>query len=312
MKMSRKVDEKLGIKNSHSEKFDISKEKQLKQTLEQEGFNFKAIDHALWSAQNKAVNVTLYKSGKILVQGNGTEDFVLKYLNNSAQLSLIAKTAVQNSPEDHSFTSWIGSDESGKGDYFGPLVIASVLVDETNKNKLTEIGVKDSKTLNDKQIGVMSAKIKNCSIFSTVVINPQKYNELYDKFKNLNKMLAWGHARAIENILEKKPCENAISDKFGDESLIKNALLKHGRSINLIQKTKAESDIAVAAASILARDEFVKRLAQFSKIYNIDLPKGASEKTIKQANLFAEKYGIAMLGSIAKLHFKTTRLIKSV
>ena len=106
--------------------------------------------------------------------------------------------------------------------------------------------------------------MKNNCVFSIVTINPAKYNELYTKFGNLNKLLAWGHARTIENILEKADCEYALSDKFGDEKLIKNALMGKGQNIKLEQRCKAESDIAVAAASILAREQFLKIMADFS------------------------------------------------
>ena len=148
------------------------------------------------------------------------------------------------------------------------------------------------------------------SSFSTDLdFNTSLLGEPNEKFKNLNKLLAWGHARVIENILEKKVCENAISDKFGDESLIKNALLKNGRKINLVQRTKAESDLAVAAASILAREEFVTRMRNFELEYKMSFPKGASEKTILAAGEFVSKYGKENLGNIAKLHFKTTSQI---
>ena len=155
----------------------------------------------------------------------------------------------------------------------------------------------------------MACQIKENSTFSVVTINPAKYNELYSKFKNLNNLLAWGHARAIENILEKKECKNAISDKFGNESLIKNALMTHGKTINLEQRVRAEDDIAVAAASILARNEFVQRFKKMSREYGINFQKGASEKVKEQAKLFIEKNGKEALPNIAKMHFKTTKEI---
>jgi ribonuclease HIII len=185
--------------------------------------------------------------------------------------------------------------------------VAGVLVDEDNIKKLSLFNIQDSKKLNDSTIEKVALQIKANSIFSVVVINPLKYNELYSKFLNLNNLLAWGHARAIENILEKKPCQNALSDKFGNESLIKNALMKKGRTINLEQRTKAESDLAVAAASILARNEFVQRMKKLSREYGMDFQKGASQKVKEQATEFISKYGFESLKNIAKLHFKTTK-----
>ncbi|MDD3014595.1 MAG: ribonuclease HIII [Candidatus Gastranaerophilales bacterium] len=295
-------------KDIYSSKFDIKKEQELKKKLEDSGFTMKSADHAFWRAQNSEVTVTLYLSGKIVVQGKGTEDFISKFLN----ITIFEQKSLMPEIVSPKYSSWIGTDESGKGDYFGPLVVAGVLADQNNVKIFQKLGVKDSKKLSDENIEKIAFQIKANSVFSVVTINPAKYNQLYSKFKNLNNLLAWGHARAIENILEKKECKNAISDKFGNESLIKNALLTHGKTINLEQRVRAEDDIAVAAASILARHEFVQRIKKMSREYNIDFQKGASQKVKDQAKLFIEKYGMNNLANIAKLHFKTTaELVKA-
>lgn len=291
------------MNNTYTAKFDTSKESELKQKLEKNGFNFQQVQYAFWRAQKNGLTVTLYNSGKLLVQGKETDNFLKEYLGieNSTQTVLaLPETKIK-------YSSWIGTDESGKGDYFGPLVVAGVLVDEENIKKLSEFNIQDSKKLNDSIIEKVAIQIKANSTFSVIVINPAKYNELYSNFKNLNTLLAWGHARAIENILEKKPCQNALSDKFGNESLIKNALLKKGRSINLEQRVRAESDLAVAAASILARNEFVQRIKKLSAEYGIPFQKGASQKVKDQASEFVNKYGSDSLKNLAKLHFKTTK-----
>ncbi|OGI23310.1 MAG: ribonuclease HIII [Candidatus Melainabacteria bacterium RIFOXYA2_FULL_32_9] len=302
-------------KEFYSSKYDINKESELKNKLSADGFIFKSIDHAFWSAQKNGITVTLYKSGKILAQGKNTEEFVEQFLENSNQRLAISsknQTPVQTKLEipKPKIDCWIGTDESGKGDYFGPLVVAGVLVDQENIKKFQEINVRDCKKINDVSIEKLAWQIKANSIFSVVTINPNKYNQLYAKFNNLNNLLAWGHARAIENILEKKECKNAISDKFGNESLIKNALMTHGKTINLEQRHKAEDDIAVAAASILARNEFLQRMKKMSQEYGINFQKGASEKVKEQARLFIEKYGFESLSQIAKMHFKTTLELK--
>ncbi len=290
--------------NSCSLKFDLSKESSLKIRLEKNGFNFKQAEHTLWRAQNSEVTVTLYKSGKLLVQGKNAEEFAAKYLDSKIKTPACAGISIKT------HKSWIGTDESGKGDYFGPLVIAGVMADDENLEKLSGLGIQDSKKLNDTFIQKIAPEIKKISTHSIVTINPAKYNELYKKIGNLNNLLAWGHARAIENILEKKPCHNALSDKFGNEALIKNALLKNGKKINLEQRTKAEDDIAVAAASILARDEFVRRIKKMCERYGIKFSKGASEEVIKQAKQFVAKYSFDGLTNVAKLHFKTTEKVR--
>lgn len=203
--------------------------------------------------------------------------------------------------------SYIGTDESGKGDFFGPLVIAGVGLDEQEIQALKKIGVKDSKALVDTSISKISFEIKKIigNNFSIILITPETYNKLFLQMKNVNRILAWGHAKVIENILEKKNYSEAISDKFGDESLILNSLQSKGSKINLYQRTKAERYTAVAAASILARDKFNFWFESNSKELNIKLPKGASEKVILTANEIKSKFGEDSLTKYVKRHFKT-------
>lgn len=204
----------------------------------------------------------------------------------------------------------IGIDESGKGDYFGPLVIAAVFVDATTQGELKLMEVRDSKKISDGRILEMAPDIKTICPHSVIAIGPQKYNELYAKIRNLNRLLAWGHAKALENLLERGvSCERAISDQFGDERLILNALQEKGRKIVLEQRTKAESDLAVAAASILARAEFLLRLKRLSDEIGTTLPKGASPAVELAGKMIVKKHGQERLGTVAKLHFKTTKAV---
>lgn len=204
----------------------------------------------------------------------------------------------------------IGIDESGKGDYFGPLVIAAVFVDATTQGELRLMEVRDSKKLSDGRVLEMAPDIKTICPHSVIAIGPQKYNELYAKIKNLNRLLAWGHAKALETLLERGiTCERAISDQFGDERLILSALQEKGQKISLEQRPKAESDLAVAAASILARAEFLIRLKRLSSEVGTTLPKGASPAVELAAKMIIKKHGRDRLGTVAKLHFKTTKAV---
>ena len=212
----------------------------------------------------------------------------------------------KSAPESEDPEELIGTDESGKGDYFGPLVIAGVFGNLETSKKLMEMGVADSKKLSDSQISLIAPEIKKLCPFSIVVIGNEKYNELYGKIKNLNKLLAWGHARAIENVLEKTKCQYALSDQFGDPSLIEKALLEKGTNIILSQRHRAEENVIVAAASILARCEFVSRLAELEKSYGMQFPKGCSTMTVNAARDFVKRLGISELVKVSKLHFKTT------
>ena len=203
----------------------------------------------------------------------------------------------------------IGIDESGKGDYFGPLVIAAVFVTPALEQDLALMQVRDSKKISDGRILELAPDIRLLCPHSLVAIGPQRYNELYAKIKNLNRLLAWGHARALENLLQQVECDLAIADQFGDERLILNALQEKGKQIRLVQRTKAESDLAVAAASILARAEFLQRLDRLSQELNTTLPKGASPAVELAGRMVVKKYGRDRLGTVAKLHFETTKQV---
>jgi ribonuclease HIII len=204
---------------------------------------------------------------------------------------------------------WIGIDESGKGDYFGPLVIAAVHVTPRIAEDLLALNVRDSKKISDNVIRTLAEDIRVLCRHSVVAIGPERYNQLYEKIRNLNRLLAWGHAKALETLLEQVPCTRAIADQFGDERLILNALQEKGRLIHLEQRHKGEEDTAVAAASILARDEFVRRLARLSSELGMPLPKGASQAVEAAAKSVAAKHGPEGLAKVAKMHFKTTKSV---
>ncbi len=209
----------------------------------------------------------------------------------------------------------IGTDESGKGDYFGPMVVAGVWLDESAAVRLEATGIKDSKLLSDNRCQNLAAEIRIVCNGKSVEVEmpPERYNELYDQFKkegkNLNHLLAWGHARVIESLLEKNPCSYAVADQFGNERFILSKLMEKGKKLQLIQTPRAERYTAVAAASILARDRFLSRMEKLSREHGILLPKGASDLVIQPALDVIRKRGVHELKKIAKLHHKTTQKI---
>jgi ribonuclease HIII len=289
--------------------------KSLKILLEERGWEFSTMQYAQWKATKEKTNIVFYNSKKLTVQGRGTDELVLFLLE--PEILKIASLGYEEEAQDETptnFTPHAGVDESGKGDYFGPLCICCVFLDETDFEKLIGLGIQDSKNIKSKKkILELAKKIKEIigyNKFAQVIIGNESYNKLYDKIGNLNKLLAWGHARSIENLLEKTPkCTEVLCDKFGKESLIKEALLKKGKKIKLRQETKAESDIVVAAASILAREAFVLEMDKLSKIIGKELPKGAGPKVLQVANELAETHSKEDFNKIAKLHFKTTSII---
>lgn len=206
--------------------------------------------------------------------------------------------------------AWVGSDESGKGDYFGPLVVAAVCVTRENWRALEALGVRDSKSLGDSLVRSLSGQIREAYPAEVVTIGPRRYNEMWAKMGSVNRVLAWAHARAIENVLERAPeATAAVADQFGDEALIRDALFKKGKAVRLLQMPRAERDPAVAAASIIARAEFLRRLDQLSEQAGVRLPKGASEAVEHAARAVVAKHGRDALAEYAKTHFRTTRRV---
>ena len=189
------------------------------------------------------------------------------------------------------------------------LVIAAAVVTPETAQALVQAGVMDSKRIrDDRKIAALAQTIRQRLGDSTAVvpIGPEAYNRLYGDFQNVNRLLAWGHARALEDVLEKHPgCPRALSDQFGNKTTVERALMTRGRGIKLEQRTKAESDVAVAAASILARHEFVRRLERLGKDVGATLPKGANPHVKQVAVDLVHRYGPDVLRKVAKTHFKT-------
>jgi ribonuclease HIII len=280
----------------------------LRALLEELGFEFAERPYTLFFAQKNKLSVAVYEKGpKILLQGKGIEEFVQFELEPKILGEARLGYEEVHSPE--MFAPHFGIDESGKGDFFGPLVIAGVYVDREVARKFLEAGIQDSKRIgSDARIRSLAEVIRTTpgAIGDTVSIGPERYNALYEKFGNLNSLLGWGHARVIENLLERKPdCPRALSDKFADASVIQKALLQHGQKIHLEQRTKAESDLAVAAASILAREAFIDWLERKGKALGIKLGRGVSNEVKEAARKLAETGGPEALRQVAKVHFRT-------
>jgi ribonuclease HIII len=280
---------------------DLSLASKLEADLSEQGFEMTKPNYTLFSAQKKGVSCTLYTSGKLTVQGKDKDEFIAYYLEPE-----ILKSLAYTYPEiGVDMTAHIGVDEAGKGDFFGPLCVAGVQANEEGIKKLLAMGVKDSKKMSDKTIMALAAKIRPEVPYTVIRIFPTKYNELYAGFQNLNRLLAWGHATAISELVEKTGCKEALIDQFANESLVENALKKKNIAINLKQRPRAEEDPVVAAASILARAAFVDGIDQLSKEAGLELPKGASAQVLVAGRKLAEMYGKEALGKYAKLHFKT-------
>jgi ribonuclease HIII len=255
-------------------------------------------------------------SGKPVSVSSAAAGSTASSTKTSGTATKVSASATKNKPSgllDVQGT-YIGTDESGKGDYFGPLVVAGVLVTDKTAAILIELGVMDSKKLTEVKIGALYTQIVQVvgeEAISVLEMGPAKYNELYHRFKtggkNLNHLLAWGHATVIENLLALNPdCQQAIADQFGDERYIISQLKEKGKGITLHQIHRAEANVGVAAASIVARYRFTQKIKQLSSQFDVYLPMGASPQVKTAGRQFINQHGRSELSEVAKLHFKTT------
>lgn len=297
---------------SHTAPLTPGQAEKLRGILEERGFEFSGKPHALFSAKKDKTNVTVYEKGpKVLVQGKGTEDFLRFILE--PEITGAARIGYEEILDPEHFAPHFGIDESGKGDYFGPLVIAGVFTDKEIARNLIAAGVMDSKRIGSfariRKLAEIIRSTPGC-LAEIVAIGPERYNEMFTSFGNLNRLLAWGHARVIEKLAAAKTdCPRALSDQFARPEVLQRALAAKNITITLDQRTKGESDVAVAAASILAREHFVSWMEKTSSACGVNLPLGASETVIAAAKEVVSRHGPEGLGKVAKLHFRTTGLV---
>src|ERR1700730_6335454 len=298
--------------NSYTHPLTSEQATKLRALLRELAFEFTPKQYTLFFAQKNKLSVAVYEKGpKVLVQGRGVEEFVQFELE--PKILGEAKLGYEELHLPRMFEPHFGIDESGKGDFFGPLVIAGAYVDRRIARTFLDAGVQDSKRIgSDARIRALAKIIRGAagSIVDVVLIGPARYNELYEKFGNLNKLLGWGHARVIENLLAKEPdCPRALSDQFANARVIERSLMQHGRKIDIEQRTKAESDVAVAAASILAREAFVGWLDRQGKTLGLQLGRGVSAGVKATAEKLAAKKGPEILRQVAKVHFRTAHVV---
>ena len=301
MDLEQKAKKKIEEYNRHLKNLGFTTEH-----VERKQYNY---EFSVSNGRNKIkVNVYFGKKGlKSVLQGDEKSELYTTIKNAILdEPELLLKTPELNEPEEY-----IGTDECGKGDFFGPLVVGAAYVDNQTRKKLISIGVKDSKELSDNQIGVLAMEIRKIvgDNFEVIKITPTKYNQLYDQFKNLNKLLNWAHSKAIEKLYERTNCKFVITDKFSKEKLHIDTSSNY-TDVQFVQLEKAEKFVGVAAASILARNSFNYWLVSQSK-HGLNLPKGASEKVEHYARILFKKIDEEKISEIAKLHFKTLKKVNN-
>ncbi len=282
-------------------KIDLKLAPKLMEDLKSQGFEISKAPYAVFSAKKKGISCTLYESGKLTVQGKEKEPFIEFYLEPE-----ILQDFRHSHPEAHlNLEPRIGMDEAGKGDFFGPLCVAAIYADEVGIKKMLQMKVRDSKRISDEGILKLAASLKREFPYTVIRLFPKKYNELYRKFKNLNRLLAWAHTAALTDLMQKSGCKKAILDQFAEKSLMEGMLKQKKIEVDLEQRVRGEEDLVVASASILARCAFLDGLKVLGEEHGVELPKGAAEGVKKVARTLIAQSGPEVLEKVAKIHFKT-------
>ncbi len=297
---------------SHTTTLTAAQVSRLREILVEQSFEFVEKAYTIFAGKKGKLNISVYEKGpKVLIQGKDTEDFI-RFTLEPLVLGE-AKLGYEEINDPEHFAPHFGIDESGKGDFFGPLVIAGVYTNGEITRHLIKAGITDSKKITTPaKIRQLAAVIKATPgiEFDIIALRPEKYNELYASFKNLNRMLAWGHATVIEELVRKRPdCPRALSDQFARAEVLQRALKQKNITLTLDQRTKGESDTAVAAASILARERFIDWMDAATKKVGFKIPLGASAAVIAAGKTLVETHGADALDKFAKLHFKTTQQV---
>ncbi len=285
-------------------KIESSRWEDVRSELLSKGFSQLPVtnEYMIWRLMGSGVNAVLYSSGKLVLQGEGASE-------------IWKGGAVSTDQED--FVDHIGVDEVGKGDYFGPLVVCACFVSKGDLSFLKSLGVVDSKKLSDAKILDVGGQMHKAFEYEAIVISPSEYDTLTKTLGNVSVILAYKHAEAVKRLmarLERKGivCENVVFDQFSKrKDRLVDEMKKAGLNLNISQFHGGESDVAVAAASILARYVFLKEWEKMEEEYDFKFPKGASD-VIDSAKEFVKERGAEDLRKVAKTSFKTTQKVLSL
>ncbi|MEZ5415278.1 MAG: ribonuclease HIII [Opitutaceae bacterium] len=295
--------------NSYTIKLDEAQLQKLRAHCEARGWApmTVAYTHFAFKAEAAKVNISAYTSGKVVIAGKGTEEFVQNTLE--PEITGSPKLGYDEVLHPDWFETHAGLDESGKGDFFGPVVAATVIADKAAIDAWREAGAQDSKKMAESKIIELDRLIRNTkgAVVKTCLCSMPKYNELMARPRaNLNGLLAWQHATALMQALAEKPVAWGLLDQFSEQPLVQRELKRKGvANFELRMRTKAEEDPVVAAASVVARAEYVRQMHTLSKQFGDKLQKGAGPLVKEQANQIIAKFGARALGNFAKLHFRT-------
>ena len=272
----------------------------------------KQIPYVLLQADDNDTVITMYTSGKVMFQGVSADVDAMMWQEMMGVSKEEKKKKEKQDQKYHNCNS-VGSDEVGTGDYFGPIVVTASYVTRGDVKFLEELGVCDSKKINDEKILKIAPQIAKRVKYRSLILSNLEYNTKYTKDINMNKIKSIMHNKVLYQLVheEQPEYDYIIVDELAREARYYGYLT----GINDVQRditfmTKAEDkNLAVACSSIISRYIFLKEFDKLSDSLGIPLVKGAGSEVDKIGEEIVEKYGKEKLKEIAKLNFANTKRI---
>ena len=293
-------------------RFPPARAEQLRRVLADAGFEERPLAHAFFQARGEGVIASFYRSGKLVVQGKAVDGFAARFLGGA--MPEPGKKKKEVLPEPAGLESLgadrIGSDEAGKGDSFGGITVAAVAVAADQLEQLQETGVTDSKALSDERVRVLAPWIRDHFDHAERVLSPAEYNAAHKEAgSNVNTLLAQLHVEAMAEVREDCGFDAAVVDRFSPREPVRTAWADRSASLRVVEMPRAEAVPAVAAASVLARESFLRQMEELRDAWACRLPLGSGAPVPPALRAFLKLHGRASLGEVAKLHFANVQKI---
>lgn len=294
-------------------RFRPARAQQLRRALADAGFEERPLAHAFFQARGEGVIASFYRSGKLVVQGKAIDGFAARFLGGAMPEPGKKKTAEAASEPvglESLAADRIGSDEAGKGDSFGGITVAAVAVAQDKLAELLETGVTDSKALSDERVRVLAPWIRDHFDFAERVLSPAEYNAAHKEAgSNVNTLLAKLHVEVMAEVREASGFDAAVVDRFSPREPVRTAWADRSASLKVVEIPRAEAVPAVAAASVLARESFLRQMEELRDAWACKLPLGSGAPVPPALRGFLKLHGRASLGEVAKLHFANVQKI---
>lgn len=259
----------------------------------------------------------MYTSGKLVIQGK--ENLVNEVLDQALGSEKLKDDDVSSIGLSEADLI-VGCDEAGKGEFFGPLVLAACYIPIEMRDEIVGLGVDDSKKLTDDKIITIVEKLQEKVLFELNIVNPGRLNQRWRKIKNISEIMAQEYAVIIKKVSNEigdfKKQGAIVVDRFTkissrmEKSLDEVGISMGGDGVKCVQIPNGERYLSVAVASVLARAKYLEVMNDYELEYERKFPRGYSG-VVEFSEKFIEDFGSEVFQSVAKTFFKTSDAVRN-